>query len=800
MTRRPPYPGRVLSMRTAPALRRVLELAVPLLLAVTVLAFLLSSSWSVSAQRLGSQGRWAALFVLAVLAAVWAWLERRPGIPLLYVPAGLFLLAALVSAAWSVEPQLSVGRAISLAVLFAAAALMSRGAGGRAAAAGRLLDAILGATVVAALAGFAAYVVAPQSASVGSGLSAFRLQGIGQNPNTVSMLAAVGIPIAAAGLFRGTPLRRLAALGAFGLLGLTILLSRSDGAAIGAVAGVVAVGLLLRPGWLRRLTAVAVALGVVGIVVLYFALPPASVQEQLNADYPYVDYSTVQPDSEIGRPDLGGSQPTRSVLNTSGRAEAWREAIGQAEKRPVLGYGFGTEEKVFIDRSYVFQSGRPENSYIGLFMQLGLVGVVLLLAIAGALALAARRALREPDPELHAVAVVATAGVVVGFVLAVYQSYVYSVGNVASAAFWTCAFLLASLGPAARIPRLGRLGAAAVAVGVAAFGLALWGGGSWERSHAVATQQAGILGIRDEVGALAGRRLTGYRVSPQVLPLSCFLYRSGPAPSAYELCWSADGALLEAADRTHGVQRPRIWSLRWAPGDAPLQMPAGEVARLAGHVTAVRQDVAERTASMLAVASRVGLFDSISLTGHRQAHGLDCFVYRFSFYVLCWDGHGRLVESSERTSGILQRWSVADFPWGEPLRATREQRAKWARSIPARRREVVSIRRGLLRVLRAVGPLRGAHLTDVVKADPKIQTTVWKYCYSYRAGGVAAGYTLCFSEDGKLVRAVDATRGPSHVSAYDLQVLPERSPAHVAPALVERIAHDFRTRRRGAGG
>ena len=71
----------------------------------------------------------------------------------------------------------------------------------------------------------------------------------------------------------------------------------------------------------------------------------------------YLDAEGAYPlDDDIGRPLPGGGQPTvrRSFLGSSGRIEAWKGALRQAEQRPLLGYGFGTESRVFVDRYYTF--------------------------------------------------------------------------------------------------------------------------------------------------------------------------------------------------------------------------------------------------------------------------------------------------------------------------------------------------------------------------------------------------------------------------------------------------------------
>ena len=119
----------------------------------------------------------------------------------------------------------------------------------------------------------------------------------------------------------------------------------------------------------------------------------------------------------------------------------------------MAGYGFGTEARVFVNRYAGFDSDLVENSYIGAALQLGVVGLALLLAVAAAaLGPFALRLARLRQAGLET----ACAGVTVAaLVVAVTQSYLFSVGNVGTAMVWICVFLLAGLsawGPGAAQP------------------------------------------------------------------------------------------------------------------------------------------------------------------------------------------------------------------------------------------------------------------------------------------------------------------------------------------------------------
>jgi O-antigen ligase len=151
---------------------------------------------------------------------------------------------------------------------------------------------------------------------------------------------------------------------------------------------------------------------------------------------------------EIGSSQANAAQG-RTLLGTSGRAQAWVGALHTAAERPVAGYGFGTEDRVFVDRWFSFEGDRPENSYIGIFLQLGVVGLALLIGIGIALIAAGRRALHSTSNRALGAACFGV--VAAGATLSIAQSYVYAVGDIGTLAFWSMAFVLAGLaGPGAR--------------------------------------------------------------------------------------------------------------------------------------------------------------------------------------------------------------------------------------------------------------------------------------------------------------------------------------------------------------
>jgi O-antigen ligase len=368
------------------------------------------------------------------------------------------VIVAAVSAAWSVEPSLTVEKAISLAVLFAAGFLIATAAASLALIE-RVLVAVLGGAVVVALLGLLVLAVDRGAALQSASGVPTRFRGLGEDANTAALLLAVVLPLAAWGVVRGgRAAPRLAAAAVFLLLDGSIVASLSRGALIGGFAGVTVLVLAAPRTWSARLSYAAAALALAGVSygVTRIPTPPrvtaqssASTAPAAHSRSRYVDADDVFPlDDDIGTPlptSATAVQPAQT-FTWDGRLRAWGGAMGQVGRRPTTGYGFGTEQRVFVDRYRGFASGFPENSYIGFLLQLGAVGLASFLALAAlwlGRGVGAYRRLGERDR----LALVASAGVVVaGLVCAFTQSYLTSVGNIATAAFWIGAFLLAALG------------------------------------------------------------------------------------------------------------------------------------------------------------------------------------------------------------------------------------------------------------------------------------------------------------------------------------------------------------------
>jgi hypothetical protein len=430
-------------------LRVQLEGALQALCALFVVSLGLAAGsqwpWNIST---GRNMRWAALVELLVVAVALLVFSRRGRIEM-RIPALVagFLAVGLLSTTWSADTELTLARLASVAAVFVIAGAFALLAAARREVVELVLVGLVVGVVVLALLGLVNLLVDRDNAIVpATTQSAARYNGIGGNPNTMAMLIALVLPAVVWGVQAAPTLaRRVAAVAVLALLIGSLVASGSRGALLGALVGTVVFAFASAKERSRRFAIAGTALAIFVVSVATLEVPqPAETNPVRPFDIvppatPSLSPQDVQPrlplESEVGLPSVGDEPFVRSLFTSSGRFDAWRGALEQALERPVLGYGFGTEERVFIDRYYLHYSDRPENAYLGTMLQLGMVGLALLLALLVAIVVKSRFA--EDGP-----AAASGGAVACGLVLAVGQSYLTSVGSPAMAPFWLCAALL----------------------------------------------------------------------------------------------------------------------------------------------------------------------------------------------------------------------------------------------------------------------------------------------------------------------------------------------------------------------
>jgi O-antigen ligase len=444
-----------------------LEHATAVWVAVTVLVFAGGSSSVHAYASVAKPARWPVLLVLDVLGLLLARDRLRP---LRLAPAELagavLVLLGLLSASWSILPRLTIERSISIGQIAVAAGALAVAARGRPLLVRRILIGLASGAICIAVLGFIVLAIKPSiAAQSATQYVPWRYKGFGENPNTVSMFCAIVAPLVAWLVLSSTRRAERIVFGiALASIVSTIALSGSRGALVAGLLG----SLVLTAqasSWRARLAVagctVAVFAGAVFVSQLpapltpTAALPAAALPGSSTSGSPAGSPGAPHPLAR-GLPSVTGSrladelQPPsqvvkRSLFGSSGRVQAWRWALGDARKRPVAGYGFGTESNVFFDRLYSFEGGLPENSFVGVTLQLGALGLLALVALVIAVAVSAVGSIRRlvPGGAERGLAAACAGAALAGLAVSVGQSYLYSAGNIATLTVWICAFFAA---------------------------------------------------------------------------------------------------------------------------------------------------------------------------------------------------------------------------------------------------------------------------------------------------------------------------------------------------------------------
>ena len=242
----------------------------------------------------------------------------------------------------------------------------------------------------------------------------FRFQGAMVSPNSIGVLAALTVPLMVA-LWRsssGLGERWVWAAGICAAL-LSLLLSQSRGGFVALGFGVTTFFFLDR-NLLKARAAAAVAIVLLCITSVFVAVPETrpgfivELEERLTAQ-------------------------AGTATGGSGRTAAWALAVDIWEERPISGWGFGSAETVFGPRSLeieqVFQGNNPHNSYFNTLLELGPLGLgLLLLAVLAVLYVGL--GLRSTLGAGVAGALVAAVAV------SVFESGLTSPGSVLGFSFW----------------------------------------------------------------------------------------------------------------------------------------------------------------------------------------------------------------------------------------------------------------------------------------------------------------------------------------------------------------------------
>ena len=240
-----------------------------------------------------------------------------------------------------------------------------------------------------------------------------RFAGIFANPNGLGVMCAILLPLS---LWQFLETQKRTALFLFIIILLALFLSAARGSINAAV---IAVGYLMyvRAKKYRPLF----TFSLISLILIVMWVIETLIKEFFKS---YIRVTTL---STLG-----------------GRLEAWQAAINLFMDKAIFGYGFGTEGDIFKLKKITFRvhaGGFVHNSYLGMLLQLGMIGFIIFFIPLFVL-LYKELFSKTQDDSIPLLRYALQASFIGGLICCLYESWVYSVGNAQAFPFWIIIMLL----------------------------------------------------------------------------------------------------------------------------------------------------------------------------------------------------------------------------------------------------------------------------------------------------------------------------------------------------------------------
>lgn len=246
-------------------------------------------------------------------------------------------------------------------------------------------------------------------------------QGVFGNPNMLGMVSAILCPLS---LARFHYRKRLLGAALVVMSFLLVLFSQSRAGLLGAVIGA---GAFYAAYYGRRLWIVLVLVFAAG--GMYFVVSElATASEGPGTLLQKFEMEMLRGETDVTK-------------YGSGRIPMWLGAFEKFKKRPFLGYGFGTAGDIYYQGGYG-PPARLHSSFVQISAELGVLGMCFFLLPMAYSAVTAARGQLASGMTMRERAVIAglAAGWFGGAVNSFFESWLFSVGNVASVLAWICFF------------------------------------------------------------------------------------------------------------------------------------------------------------------------------------------------------------------------------------------------------------------------------------------------------------------------------------------------------------------------
>lgn len=378
-----------------------------ILIFLTTLCLVLTQNSFAVIQSAATQLRWVffALFSLHVFGDIFLGRTVRK-IKGFDLAAIIFIAYAFLSAAYSPFPSLTLERSTTVLVLYISVFWIiwkyAYEQGPQ-----KVIYLMLNVMRLIFIVSFLMIFVFPQRVFLSG-----RFSGIFQNPNSLGIACAVFLPLVL-WQFLETKKRTVLFLFFFMLTGLFLSASRNS-----INASVIALGyfIYVRSKKYKPLiffTSVSLILILVWVI-------------QTSAKLFFHAYYRAETISSIG-----------------GRIGIWPIALNLITLKPILGYGFGVEERIFSFKHAMLAgqlASYTHNSYLGILLQLGIAGFALFFI--PLFILLFKELFSRQDTPVPSLRYALRASFIAGLLCAIFESWVYSVGNAQAFPFWIMVMLL----------------------------------------------------------------------------------------------------------------------------------------------------------------------------------------------------------------------------------------------------------------------------------------------------------------------------------------------------------------------
>jgi O-antigen ligase len=392
-----------------------------------VLGSLLADSWLVPGDAV-YYARFAPMGMLAMRTLIDIALRRIPRVRVeraFVYPGFAFMGLAFISAIYSITPNLTFQRTLSMAFVIVAFGL---GLPNYLTTFQRLDGALK--LVILLIAAF----VLVGSLFAGGGdqnavyldQSYLRIRGLFANPNTQGLMAMLMFyPIVWWWRTEPKGVRKYALAILVVVWGLLVLLAGSRASLIGVLCGALALSLLYGRSSFRYASVLFIGLAIA--IVFALVLPEYGRALEFNTPTETITQQQSQLDLAQG------------ILPEADRAFLIQRALELGMRSPIIGVGFSASDKVFVDDHVVlitegiYVSG-SHNSYTRMFVDLGIVGVLVGFIIF--IAILARVWLSSSPVRRDLTVALLTATVVTGLVNAFFEDWLYGFGSASTLPFW----------------------------------------------------------------------------------------------------------------------------------------------------------------------------------------------------------------------------------------------------------------------------------------------------------------------------------------------------------------------------